>query len=223
MESSLPKRSSDQGFTLTEILIVVAIIIILLAVFLTNWFRQLQRGFDGQRKTDLAKIGRALEEYYNDHGCYPPVSPTFDNCGRPNGTGLQPYLEFIPCDPETKQPYAYEPVNGDPCQGHRTFANLSDTSDPDISRLGCTSGCAGTIGINYNYGISSGVPVGYGSGVTPSPDPTAVWACVNWNPPVPGAQCNNVGSQSCTVTKYTDEVTCEANCTVIGDVGTCTP
>lgn len=215
-ELSTLSKSRD-GFTLTEILIVVAILVILMAILMTNWQKQIKRGFDAQRKADLAKIARALEEYYNDHGCYPPDSPTFDYCGRPNGTGLRPYMDIIPCDPESKLPYNYEPVNGDPCQGHRTYANLSDTSDPDISRLGCINGCFNP---NYNYGVSSGVPVGYGSGAgapTPTPDPTAVWACTG-----PLGNCQYVGSQTCSGSKYSDGVDCSTNhCNVPADLVTC--
>lgn len=148
------KRNS-RGFTLAELLIVVAIIILLLMFALINFRLQIQRGRDAQRKTDLAKIQRAYEEYYNDKGCYPP----FDILSPCGGDQMSHWgLPRMLCDPETKQPYTYLPILGNSCAGYTMFTNLKDTSDIDIARVGCASGC-GPDGL-YNYGVSSGIPLG---------------------------------------------------------------
>ena len=90
--------------TLTEILVVVAIIS-LLSVLVTGYLRtQVFKGNDARRKADLNRIGIALEEYEKDNGCYP--LPNLVVCNP--GIGLQPYLDKIPCDPETGEDYVYD-------------------------------------------------------------------------------------------------------------------
>lgn len=170
-----------KGFTLAEMLIVVAILAVLAVSVMVNWQRQVERGFDIRRKADLAKIRKAFEEYYNDFGCYPPTT-ILNNCGStgtPTSTpqGLSPYIPAIPCDPGTKLPYKYEvqdPTNI--CKGYIILAGLSDKSDPDISALGCDAvqGCG--YGAGYNYGLAAGGQVkkeGFVVTGVPTPSPTA--------------------------------------------------
>ena len=55
-----------KGFTLVELLIVMAIISIL-ATLIVGGFRSSQmRGRDGARKSDLKQISNALELFYSD-------------------------------------------------------------------------------------------------------------------------------------------------------------
>lgn len=179
---------SRRGFTLTELLIAVSIIGLLLGVVLINWRVQIDRGWDVLRKKHLADLKRALEEYYNDKGCYPSVS-VLTQCG---GAGLQPYLQKIPCDPMSRLPYKYVPLdNNNLCRGYRIFASLRDTADSDIVALGCNgiTGCG--FGAGFNYGISAGGTValaGFNPGLSPTPTPPAPpgrYACD------PGGICNS--------------------------------
>ena len=179
------------GFTLSELLIAVSIVALILGVIFINWRVQIDRGYDLLRKKHLADIKRAFEEYYNDKGCYPAATILTD-C---EWAGLQPYLPAIPCDPVSKLPYKYVPVDDtNVCKGFRVFTSLRDTSDVDIGRLGCNgvTGCG--FGAGFNYGISSGVPVsetGFNPENTPTPTP----------PPQPGQYacdpngiCNSYGN-----------------------------
>lgn len=182
---------SGAGFTLTELLIAVSIVILLLLLILINWRIQIDRGHDVLRKKHLTDIKRAFEEYYNDKGCYPPAT-ILSICGGPE---LQPYLQTIPCDPTSKLPYKYVPVDdSNLCKGFRVFASLRDTGDSDIGGLGCNgiTGCG--FGAGFNYGISSGVTValpGFDPGATPTPTPPAPpgqYACD------PNGICNSYGN-----------------------------
>lgn len=160
-----PKSSS--GFTLAEVLISVAILALIFLAVVVNWRTQLNKGYDSRRKTDLGQIKGAFEEYYNDNDCYPPAG-ILNNCA---GGELQPYLPAIPCDPVTKAPYYYVP-NANPCSGYRVLAGLAVTADPDIPGVGCSpiNGCG--YGVQYNWGVSSGVPVpaeGFVPDLTPTP------------------------------------------------------
>lgn len=60
-----------QGFTLIEILIVVAIIAILASVVLVGLGPTQQSGRDARRLSDLHEIQNGLELYYNKCGYYP--------------------------------------------------------------------------------------------------------------------------------------------------------
>lgn len=196
---------SNAGWTLAELLIVVAIFAILAILFLlVNWKRNVFRAHDAQRKTDLANIRRAFEEYYNDKDCYPPLT-MLNNCG---GADLTPYLAKIPCDPTTREPYKYQPDSEtNVCLGNRVCAKLQDFADPDITTLGChpQNGCGW--GPYWNYCLATGATIvapGFNPGLSPTPSPSPTpsymgpYACrpgtvVNGQVVSPGI-CNNVGT-----------------------------
>lgn len=170
------RGSHRLGYTLAELLIVIAIIgVISLISLLLNSRKSMYAGRDVERKTDVVNIHRAFEEYYNDHGCYPPVD-ILNTCG---GNGLSPALDRIPCDPSTKQPYLYQPVDeSNLCAGNRLCVKLQDFSDPDITKLGCdpTAGCGW--GAYWNYCVAAGTTVTPAGGFVPSatgtPTPTPI-------------------------------------------------
>jgi type II secretory pathway pseudopilin PulG len=202
MKKSLP--DSRRGFTLMELLIVMSILIFLIISILLALRSQIIKGNDMTRKTDLGKIQKVLEEYYNDKKTYPAMPPTspIANCG---SADLKPYLDKVPCDPTKKTPYYYvSDIAGilTPENGYVLCTKLENLSDPDIPRIGChpVNGCGWAVG--YNYCITSGAtPVlpgfnpseGTGGLVTPTPipSPTPPWggqyACS------PGGDCNNYG------------------------------
>jgi general secretion pathway protein G len=172
---NITKRKN--GFTMIELLAIVAIIAILILVLMFLMRNQNARGYDARRKADLENIKIAFEDYFNDNDCYPEAG-VLDVC---QDDSFQPYLKSIPCDPVSGDPYAYEPVAG--CGGYRAYAVLQDSSDPVIEKLGCdgAEGCGAVSGIEYNYGISIGVPL-YGGGAPagspiPSPSPGFLFAC----------------------------------------------
>ncbi len=71
------KQFSRRGFTLIEILIVVAIIGILASVALVGLNPVQQKGRDARRISDLRQIQTSLELYFTKNGAYPTAS-TFD-------------------------------------------------------------------------------------------------------------------------------------------------
>lgn len=155
-----------KGYTLTEILIVVSIIVILGIILLVgiNPMQQLFKGYDSRRRADLNKIKIALEAYYADHECYPKF-PLEDSMKRPtyecNSNFLKPYLNEMPCDPNTKQPYLiYYTPQGDVCpQGFAVYAQIYSFFDKNADKiLDCPKTLAVTsAGISYteiNYGCS---------------------------------------------------------------------
>lgn len=190
----MKRRYFKDGWTLVELLIIVVIVGILAAMFLLlNWKRSLWRAYDARRKTDVANVRRAFEEYFNDHNCYPALT-VLNTCG---SASLAPYLAKIPCDPATKEPYKYQPDSeSNLCTGNRVCIKLQDFGDPDITTLGCDArnGCGW--GAYWNYCLATGTTVtapGFNPGVSPTPLPSPTpsyagsYACRR------GGVCNNVG------------------------------
>ncbi len=70
MKKFLPKtKYSPQGFTLVELLVVVAIIAVLSVIGITI-FTGVQKGArDARRKADVEAISKALEAHFNDTAC----------------------------------------------------------------------------------------------------------------------------------------------------------
>lgn len=160
MKTKIFSTHNRTGFTLIEIMIVVAIVVILaiLAMFmLTN---NLAKSRDGKRKADIDRIKIAFEEYYDDQNSFPPDT-ILSNCG---GDEFKPYLPNIPCDPKTKKPYCYVYDETDGGQNYRILSSLEYQDDPIIEQLNCHSEgvycgfedeCTPLGYSRFNYGVSS--------------------------------------------------------------------
>jgi prepilin-type N-terminal cleavage/methylation domain-containing protein len=142
-----------RGMSIIELLIVVVVLSILMTVMLMAFkpLTQLAKARDAERKGDLQKLKNPLEDYYNDHKCYPPAEAM--DCKLPvsnPGSGLMPYWSKVPCDPDTNEKYYYEFID---CNTYRIYTRLENLSDVDIAEVGCSSRCGP--GLAYNYGVSS--------------------------------------------------------------------
>jgi prepilin-type N-terminal cleavage/methylation domain-containing protein len=153
----VPKKIRLSGFSLAELLIVVALIALLAVFGLLAFQSQTIKGFDSKRKTDLNTLRVLFEDYYNDKGYYPGMA-TFNGYNCVTGGGdfdFEKYLQGrkIPCDPVTNKPYLYltfsDPI--DPtdstvveilcpsnCGKYKLFAALGNLSDTDIPGSGCS-------------------------------------------------------------------------------------
>jgi prepilin-type N-terminal cleavage/methylation domain-containing protein len=134
--------TKQKGFTLTELLIVVSIIVVLgLAILVgINPLSQIFKGYDARRKSDLSRIKIAMEAYYSDHDCY-PAFPLKDAQLRPSyacGSDiLKPYLDSMPCDPNTKTPYTiYVTPIGSTCpQQFAVYAQIYSFFDSQANNI----------------------------------------------------------------------------------------
>jgi prepilin-type N-terminal cleavage/methylation domain-containing protein len=102
-----------RGFTLIEILIVVAIIAILASVVLVGLGPTQSLGRDARRVSDLHEVQNGLELFYNKSGAYPvptvatwgpaTTAGTFSNLLTTANIGVS----VIPNDPNTANNYVY--------------------------------------------------------------------------------------------------------------------
>ena len=138
-----PKFKVNLGFTLVELLVVIAVISMITALLFPNFMGVRQRARDSQRKSDLAQIQKALELYKLDNiTSYPTIDEVslsfpsslcnkcwsqagIDNCT----TNL--YLRKFPCDPsDGATPYIYTLDSGDALK-YTLSACLENLADPD--------------------------------------------------------------------------------------------
>jgi len=97
-------RSSEAGFTLVELMVVVAIIALLAAVVIPNFVHARAQAAVSQTEANMKQIATALELYYGDNQGYPAsgtVNPTLF------GGANNPYLTSTPANALTRQPYTY--------------------------------------------------------------------------------------------------------------------
>lgn len=64
------------GFTLTELMVVIGVIILLAAMTVGGVSRALSKGKETRIRAELAQLVTAIEAYQNDLGSYPPDHPT---------------------------------------------------------------------------------------------------------------------------------------------------
>lgn len=82
-----------RGFTLVELLVVMAIIGMLLAIAVPRYFRALQHARETVLKQDLAILREAIDKYYADRNQYPDKLPDLVT---------QRYVRSVPVDPFTR-------------------------------------------------------------------------------------------------------------------------
>jgi len=124
------------GFTLIEILVVVAIISVLLGSVLVGLGPAQRQGRDTRRISDLRQVQNALELYYSKCGFYPGTA----NCAATTipgtwadltnvlvGSGLG--VSQIPNDPDLSKSYKYGSTSG---SGYTLAADLEQSTNPAL-------------------------------------------------------------------------------------------
>ncbi len=134
---------SHSGFTLMELLVVMAILGILIVAGLGSFTSSQKKSRDIKRKSDLRQISLSLETYYNDFGAYPLSDSSthqIKGCGSA-GTSLcdwgspwkktpasgtaTVYMITLPSDPSSSRSYYYDSDG----TYYRLYASLENEKD----------------------------------------------------------------------------------------------
>ncbi len=214
-------NSDKKGFTLLEILIVVALIL-LIALALLLLLRpkiQIGKAWDAKRKSDLNKLSKIFEDYYNDKNCYPkpnevctdnPIYYPDDNiygC-KICGNNFDPYMQELPCDPENPRKYYLYTFDNETCPSkYVIYTNLSIVDDPDSQAIGCRGGGCGPAP-GYSYAKNSPNTEIQINTCAESPGP---FYCLD-----PNNNCNNCGS---TFEECLNNNTCNLDAGIYGGIG----
>lgn len=139
----------ENGLSLIEIILAIAILAMFLAGLLSvlKPASQINKADDAKRKSHLARLKIAFEDYYGDHNCYPNFSLGCES------EVLSPYLEKVFCNPGGGS-YVYTPAGNCP-QSYQIYVELKNTSDVSIEKVGCGGGCGPGSSLDYNYCVHS--------------------------------------------------------------------
>jgi general secretion pathway protein G len=96
---------APRGFTLVELLVVLAIIATLLSLAAPRYFQHVERAREAVLKENLATLRDALDQYHADKGEWPPNLSTLAEAR---------YLRKMPVDPLTERTDTWREV---PAQG----------------------------------------------------------------------------------------------------------
>ena len=98
-------RTRAPGFTLIELMVVMAIIVILAGIGTAMYTNSLTRSREAVLKEDLFRMRDAIDQYYADKNRYPPSL---------DALVAEKYLRAIPVDPFTNSADTWQTVNADP-------------------------------------------------------------------------------------------------------------
>ncbi len=96
-----------RGFTLVELMVVMAIVALLLALAMPRYFAHLGKAHDTILKQDLATMRDAIDKFHGDRGRYPESLEELVNAR---------YLRALPVDPITERADSWQivaPDNGE--------------------------------------------------------------------------------------------------------------
>ncbi len=177
------QMSNKFGFTVVELLVITSIIAVLSVLGFNTYQGTRLKARDAVRKTDLAKLGVALELYQQKNGKYVVPNPGTESCTRDSDTFYTAISSFmsdnnVPKDPSTKANYCYIGYNNG--LAFRLYTKLENCSDPQIiPYINCASS-------QYNYAVVSGnTTVAIAPGDTAIPTPTPVPTPVPTPTPAP--------------------------------------
>src|SRR5687767_10102117 len=107
---------SDRGFTIIELLVVFALIMILVSLAMNNYRNSILTAKEATLRSNLVRMRDAIDQYYADKGVYPASIQALVSDG---------YLRAIPMDTITQSTDTWTTVPAEPDPS-------KPTSDPGI-------------------------------------------------------------------------------------------
>lgn len=140
------KRRHEQGFTLIEMMVVVAIIAILVAILVPNFIRARAQAQTAACEANLKEIATVLELFQTDHQEYPNVTSATSVTN--TEVNLSSYLKQTPIDPVNPSGfYTYQVSNYN--QGNASYT-ISCPGVHDPATLNAIGGSAAKTHIQYS-------------------------------------------------------------------------
>lgn len=121
-KTEILKKSLVHGFTLVEMLVVLAILALLLTLAAPKYFSSIDRAKDAALMQDLTTVRESIDKFYGDTGQYPQ---TLDDLVEKN------YIRKLPFDPITNSNSTWiftppePPLEGDIADIHSGAAGLA--------------------------------------------------------------------------------------------------
>jgi len=134
MNLNIRKRNGLRGFTLIELIIVIAIMGILLAVAIPVYQTHLRHANEAVLKEDLYTLRNAIDQYTQDKAKAPQSLDDIVSAG---------YLRMLPKDPFTNSNTSWQPVQEDVMES-------VDQTAPGISDVHSGSNATSTEGTAYS-------------------------------------------------------------------------
>jgi general secretion pathway protein G len=115
---------SRRGFTLLELLVVMAIIATLLTLAAPRYFRSLERSREAVLRQDLTSLRESIDRFYGDTGHYPATLAVLVE---------RHYLRKIPVDPMARSAEKWVAVSSDDPEdaGVRDVQSGAEGADED--------------------------------------------------------------------------------------------
>lgn len=136
-----------KGFTLIELIVVIALIAILSAVILISYSGAQKRSHDSKRKADLNAIATAAMAYYSSHKSFYGANGSVDITAEPLVS--EGFLSEMPIDPLGNNYYLYLLTTA---KEGSVYAKM-ETNDIVGNQCAVSASCLGTPPAGYNYGI----------------------------------------------------------------------
>lgn len=148
-------RKAQAGFTIIELLIVIAIIAILAGLVLNNFQGAQAKARDTQRVTDINNIHTKLEEYYNDNNGYPNTFTAATFPGIDGDSLKDPKGQSVTINAAVADETAADAVTAP------TAASASQYLYVPFGASGCTTACSGYVLKTYIEKPTSTTPDPY--------------------------------------------------------------
>jgi general secretion pathway protein G len=156
-------RSSERGFTLVELMVVVAIIALLAAIVIPNYVHARAQAAVSQSEANIKQIATSLELYYADNQVYPVAAGGATVAPALFGANSASYMTATPTNAVGHVPYTYTSVAGAGGQPSYTILDAGPYDPTTLANLPTAAGTLCSAGggcTKINYSPQNGI---YGS------------------------------------------------------------